>query len=69
VLDRLVELYECDVADLLAGWGEHRTVTDRRQTNMHDPEPAVLALRVDLTAEPAPGGHFWSAREAPEARA
>jgi hypothetical protein len=24
VLDRLGQLYECDVADLLAGWGEHR---------------------------------------------
>jgi hypothetical protein len=23
VLDRLAQLYECDVADLLAGWGEH----------------------------------------------
>ena len=23
VLDRLAELYECNVADLLAGWGEH----------------------------------------------
>jgi hypothetical protein len=23
VLDRLAELYECDAADLLAGWGEH----------------------------------------------
>jgi transcriptional regulator with XRE-family HTH domain len=23
VLDRLAQIYECDVADLLAGWGEH----------------------------------------------
>ncbi|MCO1659571.1 hypothetical protein [Pseudonocardia humida] len=25
VLDRLAQVYECDVADLVAGWGEHRT--------------------------------------------
>jgi hypothetical protein len=25
VLDRLAAVYECDVADLVAGWGEHRT--------------------------------------------
>lgn len=24
MLDRLAQLYECDVADLVAGWGEHR---------------------------------------------
>jgi hypothetical protein len=24
VLDRLAQVYECDVADLVAGWGEHR---------------------------------------------
>jgi hypothetical protein len=28
VLDRLAQLYRCDVADLLSGWGEHRPVDD-----------------------------------------
>jgi hypothetical protein len=47
VLDRLAELYECDVADLLAGWGEHRTVPDQRPANNGAPEPAVLAWQVE----------------------
>jgi len=27
VLDRLAQLYGCDVTDLLTGWGEHDTAT------------------------------------------
>lgn len=48
VLDRLAELYECDVADLLAGWGEHRTDTDQPQRVT---ERAVLAWQVEHLAQ------------------
>ncbi|WP_214406998.1 hypothetical protein [Pseudonocardia lacus] len=41
VLDRLAEVYECDVADLVAGWGEHRTAR-----SAGDGEPARLAWQV-----------------------
>jgi hypothetical protein len=41
VLDRLAEVYECDVADLVAGWGEHRA---GRPTGRD--EPAALAWQV-----------------------
>lgn len=42
MLDRLAQLYECDVADLLAGWGEHRP-TDTEPT---DVELETLAWQV-----------------------
>lgn len=32
VLDRLAQLYRCDVADLLAGWGAHRPGPDATST-------------------------------------
>jgi transcriptional regulator with XRE-family HTH domain len=41
VLDRLAQLYECDVADLLVGWGEHGTPRARAET-----EPEILAWQV-----------------------
>ncbi|MGH3611336.1 MAG: hypothetical protein ACRDRK_01685, partial [Pseudonocardia sp.] len=40
VLDRLAEIYACDVSDLLAGWGEHRA-TDGA-------DPAAAAPASDL---------------------
>mgnify|MGYP003775895467 CR=1 FL=1 len=40
VLDRLAQVYECDVADLVVGWGEHGS--DDRP----DPEPQTLAWQV-----------------------
>ncbi len=42
VLDRLAELYECDVADLLAGWGEPRPRADQPTGT----EPETLAWQV-----------------------
>ncbi len=42
VLDRLAQLYECDVADLLVGWGEHGG-TRRSPT---ETEPETLAWQV-----------------------
>lgn len=50
VLDRLAQLYTCDVADLLAGWGEHGT-------SLTDPgspvtEPETLAWQVQHLALP-----------------
>jgi transcriptional regulator with XRE-family HTH domain len=42
VLDRLAQLYECDVADLLAGWGEH---TAPGESGM-DAEQETLAWQV-----------------------
>jgi transcriptional regulator with XRE-family HTH domain len=41
VLDRLAQLYECDVADLLVGWGEHGTARAPTET-----EPETLAWQV-----------------------
>ncbi len=42
VLDRLAQLYECDAADLLAGWGEHSA----SQPAGNDIEPEALAWQV-----------------------
>jgi hypothetical protein len=42
VLDRLARIYECDVADLVAGWGEHGS--DRPAVGT---EPETLAWQVD----------------------
>jgi transcriptional regulator with XRE-family HTH domain len=41
VLDRLAQLYECDVADLLVAWGEHSSPRARTET-----EPETLAWQV-----------------------
>jgi hypothetical protein len=41
VLDRLAQVYECDVADLVAGWGEHRAGRPALGN-----EPASLAWQV-----------------------
>lgn len=42
VIDRLAQLYECDAADLLAGWGEHGP------TRMSmGPEPETLAWQTE----------------------
>ncbi len=43
VLDRLAQVYECDVADLLAGWGEHAGAGDARDAA----EPETLAWQVE----------------------
>lgn len=43
VLDRLAQLYECDAADLVAGWSEHRT-DDNATAN--DPQSDVLAWQL-----------------------
>jgi hypothetical protein len=43
VLDRLAQLYECDVADLLSGWGEHGS--GRR--SLAGVEAETLAWQVD----------------------
>ncbi|TWF75816.1 hypothetical protein FHX44_111701 [Pseudonocardia hierapolitana] len=42
VLDRLAQIYECDVADLLAGWGEH----GGGQGSDGGTEPETLAWQV-----------------------
>jgi hypothetical protein len=42
VLDRLAQLYGCDVADLVAGWGEHRADQGGDSTG-----PDALAWQVD----------------------
>ncbi len=42
VLDRLAQLYTCDVADLLAGWGEYRPPAEDRV----GAEPETLAWQV-----------------------
>jgi hypothetical protein len=43
VLDRLAQLYECDVADLLAGWGKHRVSDDGSDVG----GPETLAWQVE----------------------
>jgi hypothetical protein len=43
VLDRLAQIYECDVTDLMAGWGEHGR--DRRTDS--NAEPQALAWQVE----------------------
>jgi hypothetical protein len=45
VLDRLAQLYECDVADLLAGWGEHHEHQERDHGAQTD--RAALAWQVE----------------------
>jgi len=48
VLDRLAQLYECDVTDLLAGWGVHRgAATPRPEATSEGLEPAMLAWQVE----------------------
>ncbi|MGD9528776.1 helix-turn-helix transcriptional regulator [Pseudonocardia sp.] len=44
VLDRLARMYECDVADLVAGWGEHRS--DREPDEPHDADERALIWRI-----------------------
>jgi hypothetical protein len=41
VLDRLAQVYECSVADLVAGWGEHGSASGAAPT-----EPETLAWQV-----------------------
>jgi transcriptional regulator with XRE-family HTH domain len=43
VLDRLAQVYECDVAELLAGWGEHAEPGNPR----NGAEPETLAWQVE----------------------
>jgi hypothetical protein len=59
VLDRLAQIYECNVADLLAGWGEH----GGGRMSDGDSEPETLAWQVghldlhQLTRAVADWGH------------
>ncbi len=46
VLDRLAQIYECDVADLVAGWGEHGGPARAATLAPLDPEPDTLARQV-----------------------
>jgi hypothetical protein len=50
VLNRLAELYECDVGDLLVGWGEHRSGSAQGAESQS--EQAVLAWQVENLAPP-----------------
>lgn len=54
VLDRLARVYECDVADLVAGWGEHRAGADRAQRLPEPQRPDPLLGPSSATA-PAAG--------------
>ncbi len=47
VLDRLAQLYECHVADLVAGWGEHRPSDDEPAAGgSADAESETMAWQV-----------------------
>jgi hypothetical protein len=46
VLDRLAQLYQCNVADLLSRWGEHRSADDYESAETGDAESGTLAWQV-----------------------
>src|SRR5262249_27626180 len=47
ILDRLAELYECDVTDMLAGWGEHRAGGSPTGAVGDNVDSTVLAWQVE----------------------